>query len=880
MRGVEAVLVDLYADAVDEHDGVVDDDAGQGDDAQQGHESEGLAGYEQPGNHADEAQRDGQHDDERLANGVELPDEQDQNQEARYGQFGAYGGVGVGRTLERAADFVAIAERPALLLLRQPGFDGCDDAERRGVRSGVEVRQDRQRFRSVAAKHFGWLEGEYDVRNLPQRHVQARLRVDVDGFQLADIVASADFGAQHHGNGLVALPVLRDCVTRERRAQRNSNVLVGNARPPRPGIVDVHNQFLGLFAPVVRDVARTRDRGETGLYVVGQIEQDILVGSIEPDLYRRAAARTRREPFQRYVHVRVMGFHVFAQAGEQARYGVVRRCIADQRGVSGAGLRRAVAKVEPGRAGAYEESPVADAVPLLFLRDGQFLRHEPFDIEYGRFRIVERRAVREFEVAGKEHFPRFREKALLHEAKQSEGRGQQGERAEGRNQGALQEGPKRAAVAPVKRGVERGVFVRGRRRFVFAALAFGRLGLFDLQEKHAQERDHRNRQQPGGKQRQGDDLGQGGREFPDRAFGQHDGQERGDGGEGRNEQGNAQFACRSKGGVPPAFALLDAHQNRFAHHDGVIDQQSQRNDERNQRHLVQPNAEELHQHERGQHRHGNQRGDHQAGAEPQEQQHAQQHDAYGLHNRVDERRNGPVHDLGLEGDDIEGDAHGIAFFQFRHGGPDVLPQQNNIAARAHRNRQRQRGLRVGPYLRLRRIHVSSMDVGDISKVDRLSRPWQRDQRPANIFHGSKVAGGLQRDALRAGLYGPSRNNDIAGLQDALKLRHRKSQPGKARIVEIHKDALVLDAVDLDLGHIVYLEEDIPHLFGDLFEFRVGESVRRERQHGSKDVAHLVVHDGRDALGQCAGRLVHLPPQVVPHRTQIRNVFPNLDRNNG
>src|SRR5690606_7707175 len=67
---------------VDEHDGVVDDHAGQADDADAGHDdAEGHLIDHQGPQHADEAQDDAGEDDERLADGVKLGDEDQHDDE-------------------------------------------------------------------------------------------------------------------------------------------------------------------------------------------------------------------------------------------------------------------------------------------------------------------------------------------------------------------------------------------------------------------------------------------------------------------------------------------------------------------------------------------------------------------------------------------------------------------------------------------------------------------------------------------------------------------------------------------------------------------------------------------------------------------------------
>ncbi len=61
------MFVDLNIDAINEHDGVIDNDAAQGDDAQQGHKAEIRACNQQAECDPDHTQGNGQQNDQRTA---------------------------------------------------------------------------------------------------------------------------------------------------------------------------------------------------------------------------------------------------------------------------------------------------------------------------------------------------------------------------------------------------------------------------------------------------------------------------------------------------------------------------------------------------------------------------------------------------------------------------------------------------------------------------------------------------------------------------------------------------------------------------------------------------------------------------------------------
>jgi len=78
-------------DAVDQHDGIIDDDSRQAHQSDEAHDREIISSHQQAHHRAQDREGEGKDDGERLKERVELSDEKRQNQDERYkiGKFQA-----------------------------------------------------------------------------------------------------------------------------------------------------------------------------------------------------------------------------------------------------------------------------------------------------------------------------------------------------------------------------------------------------------------------------------------------------------------------------------------------------------------------------------------------------------------------------------------------------------------------------------------------------------------------------------------------------------------------------------------------------------------------------------------------------------------------
>ncbi len=176
-------------------------------------------------------------------------------------------------------------------------------------------------------------------------------------------------------------------------------------------------------------------------------------------------------------------------------------------------------------------------------------------------------------------------------------------------------GQQQPAVAPVEPRV--------------VAVALRRL--LHLEKQHAEQRDHRQRQEPRAQERDRHHLKERRRVLTDRRLGEVDRQEGGRRRQRRHQERRLELRRGRDRGLLHRLALGHLNHDRFGHHDGVVDQQAERDDQRGQRHRVDADVEERHEDEAHDDGHRNQAGDDQTGAKSEAHQHDQHHDRHRLH---------------------------------------------------------------------------------------------------------------------------------------------------------------------------------------------------------------------------------------------------------
>ncbi len=113
------------------------------------------------------------------------------------------------------------------------------------------------------------------------------LRVDVERLELVDVLSLGGDRAQGHRNQIIVLTKLGHFQTAEKRLQRDGHVPAADPGSLRPRLVDPHDQFLGLRAPVVVDQLGAGNLAQLVLDPLDDLEQPVGVATGETHLDRR-----------------------------------------------------------------------------------------------------------------------------------------------------------------------------------------------------------------------------------------------------------------------------------------------------------------------------------------------------------------------------------------------------------------------------------------------------------------------------------------------------------------------------------------------------------------------------------------------------------------
>jgi hypothetical protein len=156
------------------------------------------------------------------------------------------------------------------------------------------------------------------------------------------------------------------------------------------------------------------------------------------------------------------------------------------------------------------------------------------------------------------------------------------------------------------------------------------------QQVIAEQRNDDHRGQPRQQQRDRGHLENRARIFAGTRLGQCDRQESGHRDQRAGQHRKRRAGVGERGGTHPAPALLQFYRHHLDRDDRIVHQQPQSQNQRAERHLVQADAEQLHEQRRGRQHERNGDHHHHAGAHSQAQQTHQQHDRDRFGHRLQE----------------------------------------------------------------------------------------------------------------------------------------------------------------------------------------------------------------------------------------------------
>jgi hypothetical protein len=242
------------------------------------------------------------------------------------------------------------------------------------------------------------------------------------------------------------------------------------------------------------------------------------------------------------------------------------------------------------------------------------------------------------------------------------------------------------------------------------------------QELQTLQRRHRDRDHPRDHQRDADHGEQGGavltrtfRRHVDRKEGHHS-----------DDRGAEQRPCRLGGRFDRrlhlSHAFLEADDIAFGDDDGVVDHHAERDHQRAQRHPLQIDAEQRHDHEGAENRHHQGTADDQSHAPAHGDGQDREHDGDRL-GQVDEKAfDGLVDDVRLPVHAVDLDADRQFLEQLIQALIDRLTHLDDVDARLVGDRQGQGRQAVEPHHRGRRIAVGLANVADVANADELALP--------------------------------------------------------------------------------------------------------------------------------------------------------------
>ena len=168
----------------------------------------------------------------------------------------------------------------------------------------------------------------------------------------------------------------------------------------------------------------------------------------------------------------------------------------------------------------------------------------------------------------------------------------------------------------------------------------------------------------------------------------------------------------------------------------------------------------------------------------------------------------------------------------------------------------------------RRIDEAVRDGGDIAEPEHAAIALDRGL--GNRLDAIERAGDAQRHALRGGFDRAGRR-DVVLLGERIEQRLRRdAERRQLGMREFDEDALVLGAVEIDLGDAGHLQQPLAHAFGGLLQLRVVGAVAGHHVEDGIDVGEFVVDDrAEQARGQLA---LHVGQLLAQQIEQIGHVL--------
>ncbi|MGY4459699.1 hypothetical protein ACVWYI_003659 [Bradyrhizobium sp. LB13.1] len=320
--------------------------------------------------------------------------------------------------------------------------------------------------------------------------------------------------------------------------------------------------------------------------------------------------------------------------------------------------------------------------------------------------------------------------------------------------------------------------------------------------------------------------------------------------------GEADFLGALEGGRHRRFAFLDVAGDVLEHHDGVVDDEADRDGERHQRQIVERIADHPHQGARAQQRQRNRDGGNDGRPETaQENEDDHDHQRNGQQQRELDVLDGGADGRGAVADELDLDRGRYRGHEARQGGLDPVDGLDHVGARLLEYHQEHAALAIGPG-RLLGVFSAADRLADVADSQGTAIAIGDDDVVPVLGLGQLVVGVDRVGALRA--------VDIAfgavdrGDRDlAAHVLHRQALGDEFRRIDLDADGRFLLAADEHLRDA----RELADLLGELGIDRVADAGQRQclggrRQQQDRRVGRVDLAVGRrrgQILRQLAAR---------------------------
>ena len=279
------------------------------------------------------------------------------------------------------------------------------------------------------------------------------------------------------------------------------------------------------------------------------------------------------------------------------------------------------------------------------------------------------------------------------------------------------------------------------------------------------------------------------------------------------------FSGPSHAAIDRGCALRELALDRIAGDDRIVHEQPERDDERRNRHLLNVEADELHQSESHRQR-DRDRQRHQQSRTPFPESHErdEDHEHDGFPEAAIEQIQLLAHLPLLVGRRADDEIGRERSADLLHAGADCRPEAIDLFAFLHFRRQRDRAasqpapVLIAPCVirdKTRRMLVSAMDAADVAEIDRRAVCRLREDGRVDVGERPKFARLLEGQLTSFGVHGPGGQRGVAALQDSSD-RGRNDPERRQSILRIARLDLLLD--DADPGDARGFRRDLDRLF--------------------------------------------------------------------